>query len=59
MTDRERLQAMRKLGVRWLKGRAIPTYTLRMSDADKRKADTLYDAMSEEFIDAHGEKVRP
>jgi hypothetical protein len=57
MTDTERLAAMRKLGVRWRKGHAIPTYPASMTQLAKDAADELYDAMSEDFIDRQG-KVR-
>lgn len=50
MTDKDRLQAMRALGVRWPYGRCIPTYPASMTDTQKAKADKLYDAMSNEFV---------
>lgn len=52
--DRARLAGMRRLGVVWKPGHAIPTYTACMSEQQKRKADALYDAMGEEFISHHG-----
>jgi hypothetical protein len=55
-TDREKLHGMRKLGVRWPKGHALPEYPARMSEDAKREADILYDSMSEAFIDGHGTK---
>lgn len=54
--DKAKLAKLRKLGVRWPKGRAIPTYPASMSEAAKAKADHIYDSMSEAFIDAHGSK---
>lgn len=54
--DLARLADMRALGVRWPSGRALPTYTARMTPESAAAADALYDAMSEEFCDAHGRR---
>jgi hypothetical protein len=51
------LKGMRKLGVRWKPGHAIPTYTGRMTPKQKAEADKLYDAMSEGFLDAQAERA--
>ena len=48
--DLQRLTAMRQLGVRWRHGR-LPCYPATMSDHEKRKADQLYDAMSNAFVE--------
>jgi len=50
------LKGMRKLGVRWKPGHAIPTYTGRMTPKQKAEADKLYDAMSDKFTDALAER---
>jgi hypothetical protein len=56
--DERLLAGMRGLGVRWPKGHALPTYPSRMTAEQKRKADKLYDAMSEQFIDKLASDVR-
>jgi len=56
-TDKKRLKRMCSLGVRWRKGRAIPTYPATMTEQQKAKADQLYDAMSDAFVDAQGVKA--
>ena len=56
--DERLLAGMRKLGVKWKKGHAIPTYTAKMTPAQKLKADKLYDAMSEGFLDKLASDVR-
>ena len=53
--DEKLLAGMRGLGVKWKQGRAIPTYTAKMTVAQKAKADKLYDKMSEGFVDKMGE----
>lgn len=52
--DQQLYAAMLKLGVKWPKDRAIPTYPASMSDETKKKADDLYDRMSQEFLDSFG-----
>lgn len=49
MTDKEKLKAMRQLGVVWRKGR-LPRY-VDMSDKQTAKADKLYDSMANSFVD--------
>jgi hypothetical protein len=53
MTDKEILANMRKLGVRWKRGSACPTYTGKMTNEQKLNADILYDALSDAFIENH------
>lgn len=48
--DSEKLKQMRSLGVVWRQGR-LPRYPPSMADQDKKKADVLYDSMSEGFVD--------
>ena len=55
MTDKQKLAAMRKLGVIWRPG-SLPRYVMgkrkgRMSEQDAQKADALYDSMSDAFVD--------
>jgi hypothetical protein len=57
MTDSERLRAMRQLGVIWKPGR-LPRYPARMTEQDRRDADRLYDAMSQEFVDRMTDRRR-
>ena len=49
MTDKEKLKAMRQLGVVWRRGH-LPVYR-SMSNVESHKADKLYDSMSDGFVD--------
>lgn len=57
--DKEHLAAMRKLGVRWKRGRAVPTYPAKMTQAQRDAADRHYDAISEAGIDSMGALPAP
>jgi len=52
--DLELYASMKKLGVKWAKRKAIPTYPASMSSEDKQKADDLYDQLSPGFLAIFG-----
>ncbi len=54
LTDKQKWHAMKKLGVKWTRKQALPTYRARMTIAQKAEANTLYDSMSEEFVASFG-----
>ena len=52
MTDREKVKAMRALGVKWRAphSKRLPVYPHGMTEETKRKADALYDSISHDYL---------
>lgn len=51
MKDAELLAKMRELGVTWKRGH-VPHYPGSMTQAQRDRADALYDRMSRAFVDS-------
>jgi len=59
VTDRERLKKMRELGVVWKTGKLPRMSSARMTPEAMQKADKLYDAMSDAFVDKMCSRRKP